>query len=104
MTNTANTAPDLKIDDIISALLESHSRTTQGRWIMGSQINETVARTDRGNTDVAKFRRVDDARFCDLVHAFLPRVLDEITDLREQVLDLTQKLNNYDHTDRDRKS
>ena len=77
---------DIKIDTIIDVLRDAHSRTTQGVWAMGTRIDETVVLTPCGEINVAKFRRVDDARFCDLVHAFLPRVLDEIMSLREQVL------------------
>lgn len=94
-----NTAQDLKIDYIIDALRKSHARTTQGNWAMGSLINETVSRTIHGDTDVAKFRRTDDAHFCDLAHAFLPRVLDEYKSLQDQVLDLTQKLKDHEHSE-----
>ena len=97
MTNMTNTTQDIKIDSIIKVLRDAHDRTTQGCWVMGSQINETSARVNDVDTDVAKFRRVDDARFCDLTHAFLPRVLDEIKDLQEQVLYLSSRLNNYEH-------
>lgn len=76
---------DIKIDSIIKVLRDAHSRTTQGCWTMGALINETIARVNDVATDVAKFRRVDDAKFCDLAHAFLPRIIDEIVDLREQV-------------------
>ena len=93
-----NTAQDIPVDNIVKWLRAAHDRTTQGCWVMGSRINETIARVNDVDTDVAKFRRVDDARYCDLVHAFLPRVLDEITDLREQALHLSSRLNNYEHS------
>ena len=93
-----NTAQDIPVDNIVKWLCAAHDRTTQGCWVMGSRINETIARVNDVDTDVAKFRRVDDARYCDLVHAFLPRVLDEITDLREQALHLSSRLNNYEHS------
>lgn len=97
-----NPTQNKTLDDIISALRKSHGQTTQGFWAKGSRINNTVAITDSGDKAVAEFRRVDDAQFCDLAHAFLPRVLDEIKSLQDKVLELTLK--NHEHNAKEKET
>lgn len=74
---------EFPIDAIISDLRSSHAATTQGEWMKGETTHETVCKRDAGKPyRVASFRHADDAQFCDVAHAFVPRLLDELEKAR----------------------
>lgn len=71
------------IEAIIHDLRAAHAATTKGEWTKGQTTHHTVAKRQAGQPyRVAEFRHADDAQFCDLAHAFVPRLLDEIERLQ----------------------
>lgn len=87
MTHTSTEQPS--IEPIIHDMRESWARTTHGTWGKGDTTHETVARGGREKEyKIADFRHADDAQFCDLAHAFTPRLLAEIESLQKRVQEL----------------
>lgn len=87
MTHTSTEQPS--IEAIIHDMRESWARTTHGTWGKGDTTHETVARGGRKKEyKIADFRHADDAQFCDLAHAFTPRLLAEIESLQNRVQEL----------------
>lgn len=87
MTHTSTEQPG--IEAIIHDMRESWARTTHGTWGKGDTTHETVARGGRKKEyKIADFRHADDAQFCDLAHAFTPRLLAEIESLQNRVQEL----------------
>lgn len=92
MTHTSTEQPSIEqpsIEAIIHDMRESWARTTHGTWGKGDTTHETVARGGRKKEyKIADFRHADDAQFCDLAHAFTPRLLAEIESLQNRVQEL----------------
>lgn len=87
MTHTSTEQPS--IEAVIHDMRESWARTTHGTWGKGDTTHETVARGGRKKEyKIADFRHADDAQFCDLAHAFTPRLLAEIESLQNRVQEL----------------
>lgn len=72
---------------IVSELRTSHAATTQGNWGKGKTTHHTAAKRKAGQPyHVAEFRHADDAQFCDLAHAHVPKLCDEVLRLNAQCL------------------
>lgn len=85
--------PKLSIEAVLSDLRESHARTTFGHWGKGDTTHETVSRGGRHKEyKIAEFRHADDATFCDLAHAFTPRLIEEIEIQRARIAELESQL------------
>lgn len=67
----------------IAELRTSHAATTQGSWGKGKTSHHTASKRGAGQPyHVAEFRHADDAQFCDLAHAKVPALCDEVERLQ----------------------
>lgn len=69
----------LSIAEVQVSLRNAYERTTHGRWLPGETSHHTAT---LGGYHIAEFRHANDATFCDLAHAFVPMLLDEIERLQ----------------------
>ena len=87
--------PTPSIEAVMHDLRESHARTSKGEWSKGDTTHYTVAKRGDGKEyRIAEFRHADDAQFCDLAHAFVPRLIDEVEAQRARIAEL-EKENSY---------
>lgn len=77
----SNTAKPLTAE-ILQDLTALHSQTSAGKWTKGTSTHHTVAKQE-GKEDyhIADFHHASDAAFVDVAHAYLPRLVQEVTRL-----------------------
>ena len=81
------------IESVMHALRASHARTTKGEWGQGDTTHKTVAKRGAGEPYwVAEFRHAADAQFCDLAHAFVPRLIAEVEAQHARIAELEAEL------------
>lgn len=83
----------------IAELRASHAATTQGSWGKGKTSHHTASKRGAGQPyHVAEFRHADDAQFCDLAHAKVPALCDEVERLqaaRDELLAALLKISTH---------
>ena len=85
--------PVPSIEAVMHALRASHARTSKGGWGKGDTTHKTVAKRGAGEPYwVAEFRHAADAQFCDLAHAFVPRLIAEVEAQHARIADQEAQL------------